>query len=223
MSFTKLFSSITESTVWLTPASTRIVWITMLAMADRFGRVYGSVPGLAHRARVSVEECKEALRTFEEPDTESRTKEFEGRRILSFEGGWELLNHAKYRAIQNDEAIRESKRKYMQRIREEWKSSSTVENLPLVSVSSKEEKPKRARKHPMPDGWKPARSPATVKLESAVRDLDFEWGQFVDHHAKNASVFSDWDAAWRTWLRNSVKFAAKGKPVRREEDDAGYA
>lgn len=113
MTFTKLFSSITESTIWCEPERTRLVWITMLAMADRHGRVWASIPGLANRARVPVEDCRTALDTFLAPDRDSRTPDFEGRRIASIDGGWRLLNHEKYRAIRDEESIREAKRKYM--------------------------------------------------------------------------------------------------------------
>jgi hypothetical protein len=37
--FTKLLSSITDSTIWGESDGVRIVWVTMLAMADRRGRV----------------------------------------------------------------------------------------------------------------------------------------------------------------------------------------
>jgi hypothetical protein len=111
-SFTKLFSSITESTVWCEPLATRVVWITMLAMADRHGRVWGSVPGLAGRARVEVAEAEAALARFLAPDRYSRTQDHEGRRIEPIDGGWRLLNHAKYRAIQDEENILEAKRRW---------------------------------------------------------------------------------------------------------------
>jgi hypothetical protein len=107
VTFTKLFSSITESTVWMESADTRLVWITMLAMADRKGRVFGSVPGLAHRARVSEEGARLALERFLSPDPDSRTKTHEGRRIEEIDGGWKLINHAKYRAIRDEEDRRE--------------------------------------------------------------------------------------------------------------------
>lgn len=107
--FTKLFSSITESTVWCEPLATRIVWITMLAMADRKGRVWASVPGLANRARVTVEEAEAALARFLAPDHYSRTTDHEGRRIEPIDGGWRLLNYEKYRAIQDEEARHEYK------------------------------------------------------------------------------------------------------------------
>jgi hypothetical protein len=114
VTFTKLFSSITESTVWCEPDRTRLVWITMLAMADRHGRIWASVPGLANRARVPVEDCRSALDTFLAPDRDSRTPAHEGRRIEMIDGGWRLLNHEKYRNIRDEESIRERKRIYMQ-------------------------------------------------------------------------------------------------------------
>lgn len=113
VTFTKLFSSITESTIWCEPANTRLVWITMLAMADRGGRVWASIPGLANRARVPLEDCEKAITTFLSPDRYSRTPDFEGRRIEPIDGGWRLLNHAKYRAIRDEESVKESKRRYI--------------------------------------------------------------------------------------------------------------
>lgn len=126
--FTKLFSSITESTVWCEPDRTRLVWIAMLAMADHAGRVWSSVPGLANRARVPLEDCETALETFLSPDPYSRTPDHEGRRIEPIDGGWRLLNHAKYRQIRDDESIKESKRRYINERRAAEKAQG-VENV----------------------------------------------------------------------------------------------
>jgi hypothetical protein len=41
---------------------------------------------------------KIALIKFELPDADSRTKDNEGRRIETIEGGWLILNYQKYRA-----------------------------------------------------------------------------------------------------------------------------
>jgi hypothetical protein len=113
MTFTKLFSSITESTIWSESSDVRLVWITMLAMADRRGRVWASVPGLANRARVPLADCREALAKFLGPDPDSRTQAFEGRRIEVIDGGWRLLNYEKYRQIRDDESVLEAKRRYI--------------------------------------------------------------------------------------------------------------
>lgn len=111
-SFTKLFSSITESTIWAEPDHVRIAWITMMAMADMKGRVYATIPGLAGRARVSVEQCEEALEKFKAPDKYSRSREHDGRRIADIDGGWVLLNHEKYRAMRDHEKGKERKRNW---------------------------------------------------------------------------------------------------------------
>jgi len=95
--YTKLFGSILDSTVWATPSAVRCVWITMLAMSDRDGIVEASVPGLAKRSGVDRGDCERALALFLAPDPDSRSREFEGRRIRPVDGGWQLLNYEKYR------------------------------------------------------------------------------------------------------------------------------
>lgn len=127
MTFTKLFSSITASTIWSAPDHTRIVWITMLAMADQHGRVWASIPGLANIARVPIESAEAALNELMAPDKYSRTKDNEGRRIEEIDGGWRLLNHAKYRAIRDEESIKQSKRNYINNRRAEERMSKAVE------------------------------------------------------------------------------------------------
>lgn len=110
--YTKLFEQILESTIWCESDSTRVVWITMLAMADKDGEVLASIPGLAKRANVSLDQCQVALERFQQPDEFSRTPEYEGRRIAPVEGGWMLLNHHKYRDLMDSEAEKERKRKW---------------------------------------------------------------------------------------------------------------
>jgi hypothetical protein len=102
--YTKLFSSILNSTVWVgqTPA-TKLVWITMMALADRDGIVTASVAGLAKLAEVPRAECERALELFLAPDPDSSSREHDGRRIEAVDRGWRLLNHAKYRDLQGRE------------------------------------------------------------------------------------------------------------------------
>lgn len=117
--YVKLFNSILGSTVWDNDSDTRIVWVTMLAMADRDGNVEASVPGLAHLARVSREACERALACFLAPDPDSRTRDHEGRRIEAIDGGWRLLNHDKYKFLlsKDDQAERNAARQKRHRDR----------------------------------------------------------------------------------------------------------
>ncbi len=111
--YTKLFQSIVTSSVWQEPDETRLVWITMLALADQNGFVEASVPGLANVAKVSLEKTTEALVVLESPDKWSRSQEHEGRRIKAIEGGWVVLNHGKYRG-----KLSQSDRREYQRVKQ---------------------------------------------------------------------------------------------------------
>jgi hypothetical protein len=104
--FTKLFASIVDSTIWREDPHTKVVWVTMLAKSDKHGNVMMSLPGLADAARVTLDQCKAALAIFMAPDEYSRTKDFEGRRVMETDGGWILLNYTKYRKVQDEDQKR---------------------------------------------------------------------------------------------------------------------
>jgi hypothetical protein len=119
MGFTKLDSKITSSSLWTEPLPTRIVFITMLSMADKFGFVATSRSGLLRFSNVPEEDFNTAIKALESPDTDSRSEDFEGRRIEKVEGGWKLLNYIKYREwsySESEDAIR--KRDYRNRKKE---------------------------------------------------------------------------------------------------------
>ena len=115
--FTKLFSSITESTIWIAPYHHRILWVSMLAMCDKKGRVFASIPGLARRAGIELAECEDALKSFQSPDKYSRTSDYDGMRIIEIDGGWLLLNYEKYREMRDHETHKEQKRLWAEKNR----------------------------------------------------------------------------------------------------------
>jgi len=131
MGYSKLFSEIVMSTIWREPNHVRIVWITMLALKDRFHCVNASIPGLADAAKVSIAECEEALRILLSPDPYSRTVENEGRRIKKVEGGWAVLNGEKYRNKMSLDERREyqriKQREYRQKVKDELEAKQQEE------------------------------------------------------------------------------------------------
>lgn len=126
MGYTKLHSTILDSSVWLEPAHVRLVWITMLAMADQHGVVHASVGGLAHRARVTKEEAADAIARFLGPDPDSRDRTT-GERIEEVPGGWLVLNHANYRDRQTREQALTAERVARHRARHAQGASSVTE------------------------------------------------------------------------------------------------
>jgi hypothetical protein len=217
--FTKLFSSITESTVWCASASTRLVWITMLAMADRKGRIWASVPGLANRARVSVEETETALGSFLSPDPHSRTTDYEGRRIEEIDGGWRLLNYSKYREYRDEEDRREYQRDWDRKNRcNPTKSDKSDPNRPPTTKAEAEaeiealrskQRAGRSQGSRLPQGWRPS-EPLTAWMRRKRPDLNVEETveKFVDHWAAQPGrhgVKLDWEATFRNWVRNEKR------------------
>lgn len=122
--YTKIFTSILDSTIWQESKETKLVWITMLAMKDGRQVVEASVPGLAARAGVSTPECESALTRLRSPDPYSRTKEHEGRRIQDVDGGWLILNGALYREKMSPDDLREYKRKWQAEYRARKKNGA---------------------------------------------------------------------------------------------------
>lgn len=118
--FCKLYGEqLLRSSVWHLPSDIRIVWITMLAMSDEHGQVLAATQGIARAAAVPLSKTRAALKRFEAPDLDSRTRDFEGRRIEKIDGGWRILNYLKYRDFRSkrqiDAAIRQDKHRQKQR------------------------------------------------------------------------------------------------------------
>jgi len=115
--FAKLFSSITESSLWSEPKEVRLLFVTMLAKADQNGFVEASIPGLARVANLTVEETVQGLECLQSPDAYSKNPDNEGRRVLQVPGGFVLLNYEDYRARRSTEERRVYMREYMQNYR----------------------------------------------------------------------------------------------------------
>lgn len=123
--YTKLFNSILASSVWCSSKDTKILWITLLAMAGKDGIAETATPGLARIAGLTVEETERGLKELSSPDPYSRTKEHEGRRIEAVDGGWLILNHPKYRAKMGADERREYKAKKQREYRAAATKKST--------------------------------------------------------------------------------------------------
>jgi uncharacterized phage protein (TIGR02220 family) len=97
MPFVKLDCKILDKSIWRASPETKIVWITILAMADSDGLVEAAIPGIADRAKVSLEKTEVAMNTFQAPDKWSSNQDHEGRRIERVKEGFQILNYQQYR------------------------------------------------------------------------------------------------------------------------------
>jgi len=125
--YNKIFTKILDSSIWLEPTPTRIIWLTMLAAMDEDGFVqFASVANLAHRAILPLEEAATAVTVLESPDLNSSDPDNEGRRIEKVPGGWIVLNASKYREMVTRVVIKEQTRKRVAAHREKSKCNATV-------------------------------------------------------------------------------------------------
>lgn len=145
--YNKLFTKILDSSIWLAPDSHRLVWITLIAAMDQYGVAeFACVENLAARARVSVDDTRDAIKAFESPDPFDPTQELDGRRIEKMPGGWHVLNAEKYRnvvsrAVANEkskERMRKHRRKRLKN--KETGDGNVTQTLRSVTPSVSEEK-----------------------------------------------------------------------------------
>lgn len=188
-SFVKLYGSILTSSVWSEDSDTKVVWITMLAMADQDGIVRASIPGLARFAGVSLEATETALNKFEAPDKYSVTTDDDGRRIEPVEGGWIILNHSKYRDMRTRRQVQDAERQKRKRERDTSRDMRDMsqmshdvapdtytdpdtdkkENTPLTPLlGGKSAKPPKPDISPILEAWRthcvPAGLPEPLKI-----------------------------------------------------------
>lgn len=130
--YTKLFSTILDSTVWTnTPKEVKLLWITMLLKKDRDQIVRASLVGLAKCAELTIEEAETALEFLMSPDKNSHSKDHDGRRVLKVDDGWFIVQGQKYRDLLSVEERREYNRKYMAEYRAAQKKKALSKGKPM--------------------------------------------------------------------------------------------
>jgi hypothetical protein len=218
--FTKLDNKILTSSIWNEPAETRVLWVTLLAASDENGFVSCSRSGLLRLSNISETAFSTGLECLLSPDNDSRTSEYDGRRIEKIEGGYLILNYDKYRT--SEIIKREQARERVKRHRERKKkcnvtvthsnecnvtpalpsasvsASASVSSLPLSNILKKEKKYKK-EKFDIPDI-------SMVQEYCSERKNGIDASHFIDFYtSKNWMIgknkMKDWKAAVRTWER----------------------
>ena len=95
--YSKLDCGMLNSSVWQEPHDVRVAWVTMLLLTDYHGQVRAAIPALAMHNAVSISRMEEIIQIFMSPDPYSRTKDYDGRRLIEIDGGWQVINYPKYR------------------------------------------------------------------------------------------------------------------------------
>lgn len=116
--FVKIYGDrLLNSTLWEEAPEVRLVFISMLAIADRAGFVDcpAGVPTLARRINLPTDYIERALAILEAPDPRSRSKSEEGRRLLRKDGGWLVVTYMDHREYRTHKQEADRKRIAAQR------------------------------------------------------------------------------------------------------------
>src|SRR5262249_22401955 len=76
-------------------------------------------------------------------------------------------------------------------------------------VGGKARKRRADRAAPLPQDFPFTEERRKFAEAGGVPDPALEFAQFKDHHRSRGSLMYDWEAAWKTWCRNAVKYATQ--------------
>jgi hypothetical protein len=151
--YAKLFASMYQGTL-RGRSDELLVFTNLLAHTDSNGVVDKHWRAIAEETGLSRKRVEAAILNLESPDSESRSPEMQGRRIVRLDEhrawGWSVVNHAKYRAIRNEDDRREQNRLAQER----WRNKHSNQNKPRKppQAQSESEADTDTEKNLMPNG-----------------------------------------------------------------------
>jgi hypothetical protein len=244
MAFVKLDCGILDSTLWV-DREARELFVTALLMAEPmeirmdvesinvseispagfivpagwYGFVPAAGPGIIRRAGIDRETGMKALERLCAEDDESRTPDFEGRRMARVDGGFIILNYDKYR--QKDYTAAERMSRYRDRKKHEKQEALrvTLRNQTVtdrnvteeeaeveaeVEAKVKEKKESKSEKLNISSKAKPGSQDELNAYFAEVglthSDADYAWNHWESKGWKNGrDTIKDWKAAVRSW------------------------
>lgn len=147
---------------------------------------------------------------------------------------WEERNPSKEQVESERAAARERQRKHRESKRDAVVSHAVTNAVtnrtptrpdPTIVPSGTIGGAKRATQRPA--DWKPNQKHHDMAAQLELH-LDRELEQFTDYHDAKGSAFKDWDASFRTWLRNAAKWGkSRRNPYGKQQEtddlfDAAY-
>jgi len=187
----KIFDSIYTGTLY-GQWEAIVTFQQMIVLSDADGNLDMTPPAIAAVTSIPLEIIQKGLEVLAAPDPYSRTPGAEGRRIELIDGhrpwGWHIINHEKYRSLQDADTVRAQTRERVRKHREE-KRAVTDGNAQKrhtdtdtdTDTKTKEKKPRAAFAPPDwvdVDKWnswvsiRPAKARTHASLEAAVVKLE---------------------------------------------------
>lgn len=119
----KLFQQMYDGTLATRgPWQAMVTFQQLIILADKGGIVDMTRDAIARRTTIPIDIVNIGITALEQPDSESRTPNEEGRRIIRLspdrDWGWRIVNHEHYRKIRSQEERREYMRNYQAKRRQ---------------------------------------------------------------------------------------------------------
>jgi len=128
----KIFDSIYDGTLaedW----RALITFQQMIVLCDADGMIDMTPHAISRRTGIPIEHIEAGIKILENPDPYSRTDADEGRRIMRIDShrpwGWHIVNHTKYKNLQDSDMIRAQTRERVRKHREAKKNYVTDGNV----------------------------------------------------------------------------------------------
>ena len=132
----KLFESMYSGTL-VEDWRALVTFQQMIILCDADGMLDMTVEAISYRTRIPMDILEAGIKILESPDPKSRTPDQEGRRVERIdahrEWGWHLINHEKYKILQDADTVRHQTR---ERVRKHRENKKGVTPQPLQDVTS---------------------------------------------------------------------------------------
>lgn len=138
--FGKVFASMYDGTLATRgPWQALVTFQQFIVLADRAGIVDMTADAIARRTTIPIDIIKIGIAALEQPDSESRSPDLEGRRIVRLsdtrDWGWQIVNHDKYRAMRSQDERREYMANLMRERRKKLKGESGESKQQLAKLA----------------------------------------------------------------------------------------
>lgn len=249
MPFVKLDTNILDSSLW-SAHDARSVFITMLLMAvprqfdepqhvlaldstasanwslpsGWYGFVGASASGILRRCGIDFAAGMAALDKLSSPDDESRTPDYDGRRIARIDGGFLVLNYMRYR--DHDHGAAERMRRYRERqraARNVTTATSTVTQAEAEAEAEPQKKPRSraaARPYGVPEVvWadfltlrKQRRAPVTETVIDGMRREAETAGMSLEQAIRTCV-----ERGWQSFKADWAQAGGKASPAKQAQ------
>lgn len=192
----KIFASMYDGTLATRgPWQALVTFQQFIILKDKAGIVDMTPDAISRRTTIPIEIISIGITALEQPDSDSRSPELDGRRIVRLDPdrawGWKVVNHEKYNKIRSEEDRREYMRNLMANKRANGKNV-------LASVSSNKQ---RLSKLAHIDIDVDVKTPLSNKLDGVTGFAEF-WHAYPRKEAKQNAI-----RAWAK-LRPDVELQA---------------